>query len=171
MDTIFTIGSQTLRAQSAPVKNIDGKMVKTIEAMFELMYKANGVGLAANQVGITESFSVIDVERDADKSRLVLINPMIVHAEGSVVEEEGCLSVPELYCKVKRHARLTVQALDINGKKYEIECEGLLARAVQHEIDHLQGILFVDRLSAVDKVFMKSKIKKLLALEQKERRF
>jgi peptide deformylase len=139
--------------------------------MIETMYDAPGVGLAANQVGVSLQLAVIDVtsreEREKGRQRplIVIINPEMLSMEGSVVEEEGCLSIPEYAETVKRAVKVKVRAQDRAGKVFEIETEGLLAKALQHEIDHLNGILFVDRLSPLKKSMFKRKYKKL-ALEQ-----
>lgn len=115
--------------------------------MWETMYAAHGVGLAAPQVGLSLRLAVIDVQPDSPKSRkIVLVNPEIVHKEGSVLEEEGCLSIPGLYAKVKRAAKVKVKAFNEHGIPVEITGQGLLARALQHEIDHLNGRLFIDHL-------------------------
>jgi peptide deformylase len=160
-----------LRKRTDPVEKIDGTLDRLIEDMIETMYDAPGVGLAANQVGVSLQLAVIDVtsreEREKGRQRplIVIINPEMLSMEGSVVEEEGCLSIPEYAETVKRAVKVKVRAQDRAGKVFEIETEGLLAKALQHEIDHLNGILFVDRLSPLKKSMFKRKYKKL-ALEQ-----
>jgi peptide deformylase len=159
-----------LRKKTEPVKTFDKNIEKLIEDMVETMHAAPGVGLAANQVGVSLQLAVIDVttreEREKGKSRpvIIIINPEILSMEGSVVEEEGCLSIPDYAESVKRAVKVKVRALDRAGKPFEMEADGLLAKALQHEIDHLNGMLFVDRLSPLKKSIFKRKYKKF-ALE------
>jgi len=132
--------------------------------MFETMYKRGGVGLAANQVGVLKRVVVIDLDSGKEgqgKNQLVLVNPEIVSAQGEVVAEEGCLSLPGLYKKVKRAERVVVRARNREGKEFTLEAEGLLSRAIQHEVDHLNGILFIDRLSPLQRRLALEKYKKL----------
>ena len=155
-----------LRAKTARVEAIDESISRLIEDMVETMHAAPGVGLAANQVGVSLQVAVIDISMREEKERgkrhplVVIINPVIVSSEGSVVEEEGCLSIPDYAETVKRAARVKVRAQDRTGKSFELEAEGLMAKALQHEIDHLNGILFVDRLSTLKKSIFKRKYKK-----------
>jgi len=121
------------------------------------MYADSGIGLAAPQVGISKRITVIDGEEDG---LIVLINPMIVKSEGELVEEEGCLSVPGIYSQVKRSSKVTVKALNQNGDPIEMTKEGLAARALQHEIDHLDGILFIDRIGRMERQIVLNKFKK-----------
>jgi peptide deformylase len=131
------------------------------------MHAAPGVGLAANQVGVPLQLAVIDLSarEDAEDRHplLVLINPEILSFEGTAVEEEGCLSIPDFSEKVKRAARVKVRAQDRKGKTFELGAEGLLAKALQHEIDHLNGLLFVDRLSPLKKNIFKRRFRKVVA--------
>lgn len=156
-----------LRSKTAPVKQIDESLQRLIDDMAETMHAAPGVGLAANQVGVPLRLAVIDVSPRDEKGRrnslVVIINPEIVASEGTVVEEEGCLSIPELAEKVKRSAKVVVRAQDRTGRPIEIRAEGLLAKALQHEIDHLNGLLFIDRLSPLKKSIIRRKLKKALA--------
>lgn len=146
---IQVLGSPILRKETAPVKQIDDELQQLIDDMFETMYAARGIGLAAPQVGRTERLTVIDVDRERP---LVLINPEIVVADGGMAKaEEGCLSIPEVYGEVERPAHVVVRALDRNGEPFEIEATELLARCLQHEIDHLHGKLFIDYLSMLKK--------------------
>ncbi len=146
---IQVLGSPILRKETAPVKKIDDELQQLIDAMFETMYAARGIGLAAPQVGRTERLAVIDVDRERP---LVLINPEIVVADGGTAKaEEGCLSIPEIYGEVERPAHVVVRALDRNGEPFEVEATELLARCLQHEIDHLHGKLFIDYLSTLKK--------------------
>lgn len=156
-----------LRKKTAPVEVIDEGTQRLIDDMVETMHAASGVGLAANQVGVSLRLAVIDIGgREEGKPKqplLVLINPEITAQEGSVVADEGCLSIPDYTESVKRSARVKVRAKDRKGTPFEIEAEGLLAKALQHEIDHLDGLLFVDRLSGLKKNIFRRKWKKVLA--------
>lgn len=158
-----------LRQKTDRVTNINGTIERLIDDMVETMHAAPGVGLAANQVGVSLQVAVIDLSTREEKERrrplLVIINPEVLSMEGSVVEEEGCLSIPEYAEKVKRAARVKVRAQDRTGKIFELEAEGLLAKALQHEIDHLNGLLFIDRLSPLKKSIFKRRLKKM-ALEK-----
>jgi peptide deformylase len=156
-----------LRNKTARVEKIDGSLDRLIQDMIETMHAAPGVGLAANQVGVPLQLAVIDLSgRENVEQRhplFVIINPEILSSEGSVVEEEGCLSIPDYSEKVKRAEKVRVRAQDRTGKPFEIEAEGLLAKALQHEIDHLNGLLFVDRLSPLKKSIFKRRFKKTVA--------
>jgi peptide deformylase len=155
-----------LRTKTAHVEKIDSSLDRLIQDMVETMHAAPGVGLAANQVGVSLQLAVIDLsnrEDDGDRHPLlVIINPEILSMAGSVVEEEGCLSIPDYAEKVKRAATVRVSAQDRTGKPFELEAEGLLAKALQHEIDHLNGLLFVDRLSPLKKSIFKRRYKKFV---------
>lgn len=141
---IHVLGSPILRQETERVERITPELRRLIDDMFETMERAKGVGLAAPQVGRRERLCVVD----ADDTRLVVINPEIIHHEGGLVRgEEGCLSIPEVYADVDRQARVTVRAQDIDGNWYEVEGANLLGRCLQHEIDHLHGKMFTDRLS------------------------
>ena len=156
-----------LRNKTARVEKIDSSLDRLIEDMVATMHAAPGVGLAANQVGVALQLAVIDLSsRENEEQRhplLVIINPEILSMEGSITEEEGCLSIPDYAEKVKRAARVKVRAQDRMGKFFEIETEGLLAKALQHEIDHLKGLLFVDHLSPLKKNIFKRRYKKITA--------
>lgn len=164
---IKTYPDPVLRAKTKRVEAIDEQIQRLIEDMAETMYAAPGVGLAANQIGVPLQLAVIDisVSEEPQKKRqlVVLINPEMVSMEGAVVSEEGCLSVPDFSEKVKRAARVKVRAQDRTGKAFELEAEGLMAKALQHEIDHLNGIVFIDRLSALKRSIFRRKMKKALA--------
>ena len=155
-----------LRKKTARVTHIDDAIHRLIEDMVETMHAGPGVGLAANQVGVPLQVAVIDLNAREDQAGrhplLVIINPEILHMEGAVVEEEGCLSIPEYAENVRRAAKVKVRALDRAGNPFEIEAEGLLARALQHEIDHLNGLLYIDRLSPLKKSFFKRRYKRTL---------
>jgi peptide deformylase len=151
-----------LAKRGAPVTVFDENLKTLVEEMFESMYAAQGIGLAAPQIGFSQRLTVIDISFKKDpEAKIVLINPEIVEREGTQFEEEGCLSLPEIRDKVKRAARVKVRAQDVDGKWFEMEGEELLARAFQHEIDHLDGVLFIDRLSRLKRDLIKRKIKKL----------
>jgi peptide deformylase len=130
--------------------------------MFESMYAAEGIGLAAPQIGIGKRMYVVDLSVGKNpEERLVLINPEIIEKEGKQVEEEGCLSLPDIRDKVSRHFRVRMRAQDVKGKWFEIDGEELLSRAFQHELDHLDGILFIDRLSRLKRDLILRRIRKL----------
>lgn len=138
---IVEMGAEVLREKSKEVKEITPNIVRLLDNMFDTMYAADGVGLAAPQIGITKRVVVIDV----GDGPIELINPVIVDQEGESDDNEGCLSIPGVTGDVVRAATVTVHALNREGKLQEIKAEGLLARCCQHEIDHLEGILFVDK--------------------------
>jgi peptide deformylase len=142
---IRVLGDPILREDTKPVTEITDELRALVRNMFETMYLAKGIGLAAPQVGRTERLAVVDV----DDNPLVIINPEVVHAEGKEKGEEGCLSIPDVYGDVERPARVRVRATDLDGKQIELEADGLFARCLQHEIDHLHGKLFIDYLSVL----------------------
>lgn len=150
------LGSPVLRQQSAPVAAVDAEVRQLVDDLFETMDAAKGVGLAANQVGLARRVAVVGVE----DTRIALINPVIASAEGSSRQEEGCLSIPEVYGEVSRAARIVLEALDREGRPYRLEADGLVSRAIQHEIDHLDGILFLDHLSALKRQLRLAKYRK-----------
>lgn len=156
---------EILRKKTRLIDNpLDIEIQRLIDDMVETMMAAPGVGLAANQVGVSKRLCVIDITAGKEPGNLyVLINPEIIDKQGSEVCEEGCLSVPGYYAQVKRAAAVVVRYLDRDGNEKELEAEGLLARAVQHEIDHLNGILFVDRLGPVRREIFRKKYRKALA--------
>jgi len=153
---LHLLGSPVLREASKPVKTVDEETRRFIADLFETMYAAKGVGLAANQVGVARRVAVVD----AEGARLVMINPRIVEASGEDNAEEGCLSIPDVFAEVSRPDRVVLEATDEDGRVYRRELEGLPARAVQHEIDHLDGILFVDHLSPLKRKRILAKWKK-----------
>jgi peptide deformylase len=150
-------GESVLREKSLPVKEITPEILNLIKDMAETMYNAPGVGLAAPQIGVAKRIIIIDGE---EEGLIVLVNPIMVKSEGEIIREEGCLSIPGVYCEVKRWLKVTVKAFNESGKSFEITKEGLLARALQHEIDHLEGILFVDRIGKVERQIVLNKLKK-----------
>lgn len=154
---------EVLKKKALSVENIDNDLQRLIDDMIETMYAAPGIGLAAPQVGVSKRLIVIDVNTKDEKYPLiVLINPEIVEADGFIDSEEGCLSVPGYTSTIKRAERVVVKGLDRNGKPVQIEGTGLLSRALQHEIDHLDGILFIDRLSSIKREFFKKRYLKEL---------
>jgi peptide deformylase len=153
-----------LRTRAAPVAQVDASIRKLIDDMFETMYAAPGIGLAATQVNVHKRVIVIDVTEDRSKP-LALINPEIIAREGVEETEEGCLSVPGIYDKVTRAEKIRIRTLDRSGKQIEIEADGLLAVCIQHEMDHLEGKLFVDYLSELKR----TRIRKKLEKERKDR--
>lgn len=159
--TILTYPNPGLKKKSAPVTVINDTIRQLIRDMAETMYDASGVGLAAPQIGVHQRVVVIDVSAKHEPPELIVaINPVIVHAEGEVYEEEGCLSVPSYAANVRRHARVVVKTLDLEGNELTWKAEGLLAIAFQHEIDHLDGILFVDHLSPLKRDLFQRKLRK-----------
>jgi peptide deformylase len=152
-----------LEKVAAPVEKFDEELEKLTGDMFESMYAAQGVGLAAPQIGLSIRLSVIDVTVGKNpEARLVLANPEIIHAEGEQREDEGCLSLPGYHGTVTRPQFVTIQAQDVNGKTFEMRGEGLLARAFCHETDHLNGILFIQHLGILKRDLIKRKIRKLI---------
>jgi peptide deformylase len=168
MQHIYKYPDEVLKHAAVPVRTIDGKLAAFLDEMASTMYAAPGVGLAAPQVGLSERAIVLDCdsaeERTEHRGRglLKLINPEILAAEGSLVWEEGCLSVVDFTAEVKRAARVLVRAFTPDEKEVRIEAAGLLSVALQHEIDHLDGKLFIDRISRLKRDLYKRKIKKVL---------
>jgi peptide deformylase len=159
---ILTYPDKFLSRQTAAVENIDGALQTVFDDMATTMYAAPGVGLAAPQVGIGQSFIIYDIATREDGRDLhVLVNPKIVTSEGEIISEgEGCLSVPDYRADVKRAERILVEGADRDGKPLRFEAEGLLAIVIQHELDHLQGTLFIDHISALKRQMYKRRIKK-----------
>jgi peptide deformylase len=159
---IVKYGDPVLETASKPIETFDDELQKLVVDMFESMYAANGVGLAAPQIGIGRRLAVIDVSNGKNpEAKIVCINPEVIHAEGEQREEEGCLSIPGFRGHVLRPQFVTVRAQDASGKEFEMRGEGLLARAFCHEIDHLNGILFITHLSLLKRDMIKRKIRKL----------
>jgi peptide deformylase len=163
---IVTYPDKFLKEPTKPVENIDGKLMDAVDNMGETMYAAPGIGLAAIQVGIDQSFLVYDISPGDEKRQLsVLVNPRIVEKEGEIISEnEGCLSVPDYRADVKRYASIIVEGYDGNEKPVRIEAHDLLSVVLQHEIDHLQGTLFIDRISSLKRQIYKRKIKKQMKM-------
>lgn len=149
-------GDPVLRTKAEEITGPDDTLRRLVEDMFETMKAYNGVGLAANQVGVLQRVLVVDVPLDdVERARFALVNPVIDRRSGSQTGEEGCLSIPGIYEDVSRANAIRVQALDEWGHPMEIEAGGYLARAIQHEVDHLDGVLFVDRLSPLKRQFLR----------------
>jgi peptide deformylase len=148
-----------LRTVARPVKEVDTRIRQLIDDMFETMYAAPGIGLAATQVDVHERLLVLDVSEEKS-TPLVFINPEILESEGSQVYQEGCLSVPGIYADVKRAEKVRVRALDRDGQSFEVEADGLLAVCIQHEMDHLAGKVFVDYLSPLKRELVRKKLAK-----------
>ena len=146
-----------LRQQSQEVKNIDGKVHKLIRAMQEIMYKYKGIGLAAPQVGYLQRIIIADT----GDGLLTLINPELIQQEGKEQMEEGCLSLPDIHVNVSRNVSILVRGWDINGKQRQLELMGLMARVVQHEIDHLNGRLIIDYANTIARLKMAEQLEKL----------
>jgi peptide deformylase len=152
-----------LRKKCLKVENIDETLITLADNMIETMYAAPGLGLAANQVGVSSDFFVIDVGVEKEtRDPVIIINPVITASEEEVMGEEGCLSIPEVFAEVKRSQHVEVKGYDLKGNELRYEAEGFLARAFQHEIDHLNGVLFWDNLSKVKRDMLQRKFKKKL---------
>ena len=177
---IYLYGSDVLRQKAKPVKELDNATIKLIYDMFETMEKAHGIGLAATQVGEIKRVIVMDVtaaeeakegevpeseikprENSSKPKRFVLINPEVLHASGSSVIEEGCLSIPDVRSEVARAERVTVRYRNANFEEMTVEASGLLGRVILHEIDHLNGILFIDHISGAKKTLLRAKLRKV----------
>ena len=156
----------TLRHKSKPLQRVDGDLKKIVAEMFELMYEQKGIGLAANQVDLPYRFFILNLENDPAKApEYVFLNPVISRRTGTAEAEEGCLSFPEIYAPVKRSAKVVISAFDLRGQEINYQLDGIFARAVQHEYDHLEGILFIDRLSPAARMTVQP------ALDDLEREF
>ncbi len=170
---IYTFPDAILAKKALPIQRVEKSYFQTADNMLETMYEAPGIGLAANQVGLLERLIVIDVDYAPDeddeqapnpdqetkkKNPIILINPEIIYREGSTITKEGCLSVPDYRSEVKRSEKIKVKFQNIDGLEKELSAEGILAVCIQHEIDHLEGTLFIDRLSPLKKDFAKKKL-------------
>jgi peptide deformylase len=159
--SILKYGDKRLETPAHDVEEIDETINTIIQDMLETMYAAPGIGLAATQVGIPLRIATIDLSRGEEKNELIiLINPEIIFQEENVQEEEGCLSFPEIYAPVNRPSKVVVHTHNVNGQFVEITGEGLLARALSHECDHLSGILFLERMNSLTKELIKKQIAK-----------
>ena len=157
---ILKYGNLTLKEKANEVSTFDDQLIKYANEMYEKMLIDNGIGLAAPQVGLLIQLIVIDIEDG--NARLDLVNPRIINTSEEIVEaEEGCLSVPGIYAKVKRFANITVEARNLYGETFNFQADQLLSRVIQHEIDHLNGILFIDRIDEITKKKFRSELKKI----------
>jgi len=163
---ILTYPGTGLRERAEPVGDIDGRTPQLIDDMTETMYNAPGIGLACNQIGEPCRIIIFDTSaKDEPNALVVVINPEIVEAEGVIVDEEGCLSVIDYQAEVKRAERITVRGFDREGNPIELRTEGWPAIVLQHEIDHLNGVLFIDRISKLKRELYKRRLKKLMKKE------
>lgn len=157
---VIKYGNLTLKEQAKEIDQFDDELKNIADHMYETMIKEDGIGLAAPQVNLLIRLIVIDLGEEFE--RLDLVNPVILEASDETESaNEGCLSIPGVYAPVERSAKLKVKAQDLTGESFTIEAEGLLARAIQHELDHLNGVLFVDRISKLDKLKLKGDLKKI----------
>ena len=163
---ILQFPDTALRKVASPVLEVDGRIDSLVGDMLETMYEAPGIGLAATQIDVHERLVVVDVSEEGD-SPLVLINPEILHLEGEQEMQEGCLSIPGIYENIKRAADIRVAAIDRQGETFEMDADGLLAVCIQHEVDHLDGKLFVDYLS----VLKRNRIRKKMIKAQRDEQF
>jgi peptide deformylase len=155
-------GDPVLRKKARDVTVFDDLLKKQAEKMFEIMYEYEGIGLAGNQVGLLHRLIVLDVPVDDERRAvLALVNPVVKERKGEDISEEGCLSIPDIRADVTRPDQLVVEALNLQGEKLSFQVDGLLARAIQHEIDHLDGVLFIDRISPVRRKLLAGKLKQL----------
>ena len=166
---ILTYPHPLLKKVCKDVERIDGETKKFIQDMIETMYAANGIGLAACQVGVSQKIILLDVSPiDPQHDLFAVINPEIISGEGEIDHEEGCLSVPDCFEKVKRKVKVQVRGISPDGKKIEIGAEGILALALQHEIDHLNGVLILDKISGLKRELYRRKRKKKKEKEKEE---
>ena len=162
---IVKYGDPVLEKPAATITTFDDELRQLADDMFESMYAAHGVGLAAPQIGISKRIAVIDVTFKEDpNAKIVLVNPEIVHTEGKLTSTEGCLSLPEFRENVTRPRKVTARGQDVNGKTIEVTGEELLARALVHETDHLNGKLYISHISALKRDMIKRKVRKLVKL-------
>ena len=166
---IITYPDPVLRQKAEPVTDFDESLKQLAADLAETMYDAPGAGLAANQIGVCRQVVVIDVSKNKEeKKHLALVNPEIIEKEGCQLDEEGCLSVIDLTANVERYRKVLVRAQDLDGKIWEFPAEDFFARVIQHELDHLNGVLFIDHLSALKRSLYKRRLKKLLRGKEKE---
>lgn len=162
---IVIYGDPVLREVSAKVEKIDQEIKDLVSDMSDTLHAAKGLGLAAVQIGVPKRVFILDLGAlDVNEGLRVFINPQILETDGDVELEEGCLSFPDIYQKITRPATVTVRATDLTGKEFEMKAEGMAARAILHEHDHLEGILFIDRISPFARTMLKGKLKRLSAV-------
>ena len=159
---ILILPDKRLRLVSEPVKKIDREVKELVDDMFETMYEAPGIGLAAIQIGVPQRVVTMDLaKKDEPKAPLVFINPEVTwQSDEKAIYEEGCLSIPEYYEEVERPAQVKIRYLDLEGKQHEVDADGLLATCIQHEIDHLDGVLFIDHISRLKRDMVLKKLAK-----------
>jgi peptide deformylase len=159
---ILKYGAPELRAESEKVDSFDGELEKIVKNLFDTMYGSPGIGLAAAQIGLNIQLATIDLSVGEEESqRIILCNPEIISIEGEQKSDEGCLSIPDFTDTVTRPQKMIVRGLDLHGEEITLEAEGLMARCLSHEIDHMKGVLFVDHLSSLKRALIRNKIKKL----------
>jgi peptide deformylase len=163
---LVTYPGPVLRKQAKPIKNVDGKLIETADAMFDVMYDYNGIGLAAPQVGLSARLLVLDLRQEGSPD-YIMINPRITRREGSLDAEEGCLSLPEVFGDINRAELIEVAYIDRDGEEQTLEADGMLARAIQHEIDHLNGVLFIDRLDKATRKAVERQLRELAETTKK----
>lgn len=162
---IIKFGHPVLQQKAAPVPEINEEILSLARDMVETMHRAPGIGLAAPQVGVSQCLITVDLSvGEKPEELIIMINPVILEAEGETTEEEGCLSVPEIREKVTRPARVLVRGIDLKGKEIELEAHDFLARVFCHELDHLEGKLFLDRLSPLKRSLLRKKLRRQLNL-------
>lgn len=162
---VYLYGNEILKKKTKHLNEVTDHEIKLIKDMFDTMHESNGIGLAANQVGEAKQVLVVDIsDMEAGKGTkpMAMINPELIDEEGEWEMEEGCLSIPEVREKVWRSEKITVRYVDVNMKQHELEADGLLARVILHEMDHLNGILFIDHLNSTKKTLLRSKLKKIM---------
>jgi peptide deformylase len=161
---IVKYGDPVLREKAKPVEEFDQEVKDLVADMIATLKDANGLGLAAPQVGVSKRIFITDLSSlELTESMRVFINPEIIDTSGEVILEEGCLSFPGLYQKISRPEEIKIKALDVEGHEFELNVSGMLARAILHEYDHLEGVLFIDHLSSLSRALIKGKLKKLAA--------
>jgi peptide deformylase len=159
---ILKYGAPELRATSENIDAFSGELEKIVQNLFDTMYGSPGIGLAAAQIGLNLQLATIDLSVGEDASkRIVLCNPEIISVEGEQKSDEGCLSIPDFTDTVTRPLKITVRGLDLHGEEFTIDAEGLMARCLSHEIDHMNGVLFIDHLSSLKRTLIRNKIKKM----------
>ena len=156
-------GDPVLRRKALPASEGSPDVAGLVADLFDVMYREKGVGLAAPQVGESTRVFIVDVEDETGRTKRAFVNPVITKREGTMIGEEGCLSIPGYREDVKRWAAIEVEAKDENGRPFTLAAEGLLARAIQHELDHLDGILFIDRLSPIKRKLLEARLKRFKA--------
>jgi peptide deformylase len=169
---IVTYPDALLRAKAEPVLRVDDEVRKLVDDMAETMYAASGIGLASNQIGVLKQVAVVDVDYPQSKPNLIaLLNPEIIEQEGETTTEEGCLSFPDVREKITRNTRVKIRALGRDGQAFELEADGLLGVALQHEIDHLNGVLIIDRVSFLKKRLIHRQMKSKKYFSKKNKKF